>query len=85
LSTLLGSTADTALFFTIAFSAGLIWLEPGNDVSWANAIVPMLGIGPNVPLWASLGVADWGVKVLVDLLALLPFRMAIAKYAARVA
>jgi uncharacterized integral membrane protein (TIGR00697 family) len=84
LSTLLGSTADTALFFTIAFSAGLIWLEPGNDVSWANAIVPMLGIGPNVPLWASLGVADWGVKVLVDLLALLPFRMAIAKYAARV-
>ena len=85
LSTLLGSTADTALFFTIAFSAGLIWLEPGNDVSWANTPVALLGLGPEVPLWVSLGVADFAVKISVDLLALLPFRLAIAKYAARVA
>ena len=85
LSTLLGSTADTALFFTFAFSSGLIWLEPGNDVSWANAPVALLGLGPEVPLWVSLGVADFGVKLAVDLLALLPFRLAIAKYAARVA
>ena len=35
-STLVGSAADTALFFTIAFSAGLVWIEPANDVSWAN-------------------------------------------------
>ncbi len=85
LSTLLGSTADTALFFTIAFSTGLVWLEPGNDVSWANMPVALLGFGPEVPLWVSLGMADFGVKIAVDLLALLPFRLAIAKYAARVA
>ena len=85
LSTLLGSTFDTVLFFTIAFSAALVWLEPANDVSWAAEMVPLLGVGPVVPLWVSLGVADWGVKILVDLLALLPFRLALAKYAARLA
>ena len=35
-STLVGSSVDTALFFTIAFSTWLSALEPGNDVSWAN-------------------------------------------------
>ena len=85
LSTLLGSTADTMIFFTVAFSAAMVWLEPGNDVSWATAPVALLGFGPEVPLWVSLGVADFTVKILVDLLALLPFRLAIAKYATRVA
>ena len=85
LSTLLGSTFDTVLFFSVAFSSALIWLEPANDVAWAAEPVPLLGVGPAVPLWVSLGVADWGVKVLVDLLALLPFRLAIARYAARLA
>ena len=85
LSTLLGSTADTAIFFTIAFSAALAWIEPGNDVSWATVPVALLGVGPEVPLWVSLGVADFGVKLAVDVLALLPFRFAIAKYAARIA
>lgn len=80
-----GSCVDTLLFFSIAFSAALIWLEPGNDVSWATSAVPLLGFGPAVPLWVSLGFADWGVKVLVDIVALMPFRMAIAKYTARVA
>ena len=85
LSTLLGSTADTLIFFSVAFSAALIWLEPANDVSWATAPVPLLGFGREVPLWVSLGVADWGVKIAVDILALLPFRFAIQKYSARVA
>ena len=85
LSTLLGSTFDTVLFFSIAFSSTLIWLEPTNDVSWAAESVQLLGLGPAVPLWVSLGMADWMVKVLVDLLALLPFRLAIARYAARLA
>jgi queuosine precursor transporter len=80
-STLFGSTADTAIFFTIAFSAAFVWMEPGNDVSWAQDQIPLLGLGPIVPLWVSLGVADFLVKMLIDLCALLPFRLAIAKYA----
>lgn len=74
-STLIGSTLDTALFFTIAFSGALVWLEPGNDVSWANEVLPVLGIGPAAPLWVSLAVADWLVKLSLALLALIPFRL----------
>lgn len=76
----IASTLDTAIFFTVAFSASLTWLEPGNDVSWAGGIVPLLGIGPDVPLWISLGAADWMVKLMVDLVALLPFRIALNRY-----
>jgi queuosine precursor transporter len=74
-STLVGSTVDTAIFFTVAFSAWLAVLEPGNDVSWANEALPLLGAGPVVPLWISLAVADWGVKLAIALIALLPFRL----------
>ena len=84
-STLAGSTLDTAVFFTIAFSASLAFLEPGNDVSWANEALPLLGLGPVVPLWVSLAVADWGVKLALALLALLPFRVIVTRMIARVA
>ena len=73
-STIIGSSVDTAIFFTIAFSGSLIWLEPGNDVSWAGEVLPLLGMGPEVPLWVSLAVADWMVKLSLALIALAPFR-----------
>lgn len=74
-SSLVGSTVDTALFFTIAFSAWLVMLEPANDVSWANEVLPLLGVGPMVPLWVSLAVADWLVKLSLAVAALVPFRI----------
>ena len=82
-STLIGSTVDTALFFTIAFSGWLVFLEPANDVSWANEMLPVLGLGPVVPLWVSLAVADWGVKLSLALLALIPFRLIVARLTAK--
>lgn len=78
-STLIGSTIDTALFFTIAFSAGLVALEPGNDVSWANEALPILGAGPVAPLWVSLAIADWSVKLSLALIALVPFRLIVER------
>jgi queuosine precursor transporter len=78
-STLIGSSLDTAIFFTIAFSAALTFIEPGNDVAWATGPVALLGIGPEAPLWVSLAVADWGVKLLLALVALVPFRLAMAR------
>lgn len=80
-SSLIGSTVDTALFFTIAFSASLSFLEPVNDVSWAGEILPLLGRGPAVPLWVSLAVADWGVKLGLALIALIPFRIIVGRAA----
>jgi hypothetical protein len=80
-STIVGSTVDTALFFTIAFSASLAFIEPGNDVSWAGEAVPILGFGPVAPLWVSLAIADWAVKLTLALIALAPFRWVTAKVA----
>jgi len=84
-SSIIGSSVDTALFFTIAFSGTLTWIEPGNDVSWAGEMLPLLGLGPTAPLWVSLAVADWGVKLALALVALIPFRILTGKLMARVA
>ena len=78
-STLIGSAVDTAIFFTVAFSAWLAFVEPGNDVSWANDALPLLGLGPALPHWMSLALADWGVKLGIAVLALVPFRLIVEK------
>ena len=79
-STLIGASVDTALFFTIAFSATLSLIEPANDVSWAGEMLPLLGAGPVTPLWVSLAVADWMVKIALALLALIPFRLIVLRF-----
>ena len=84
-STLVGSTVDTAIFFSIAFSAWLVLLEPANDVSWANEALPLLGFGPMAPLWVSLAVADWSVKLALALIALVPFRLIVKQMTRRLA
>ena len=71
-SSLAGSALDTALFFGIAFSA---LLPADGNTGWANEAAPLLGQGPGAPLWVSLAVADWLVKLCLALLALVPFRM----------
>jgi len=82
-STLVASLLDTALFFSIAFSAGLAWIAPTVDVAWANEPVPILGVGPVAPLWISLAVADCAVKLGLALIALAPFRAATLRFASR--
>ncbi len=84
-STLIGATLDTAIFFTTAFSAALVFLEPGNDVSWAGEVLPLIGRGPEVPLWVSLATADWLVKMSLAIVALVPFRVIVTRLTERVA
>ncbi|MGB7262336.1 MAG: queuosine precursor transporter [Albidovulum sp.] len=83
-STLIGATLDTAIYFFVAFAGALTFLEPTNDVSWAAEVLPLLGMGPAAPLWVSLAVADWGVKLLLALLALVPFRLIVTRLTAKV-
>jgi uncharacterized integral membrane protein (TIGR00697 family) len=85
ISTLIGSTVDSVIFFTIAFAASLSFLEPWNDVSWAATPGPLLGLGPEVPFWVSLALADWCVKFGIAVFGLLPFRLIIARMTTRVA
>lgn len=79
-SSIVGSSLDTALFFSIAFSTAFIFIEPSNDVSWANEALPLLGFGPVAPLWVSLAVADWGVKLALALIALVPFKALVSRW-----
>jgi uncharacterized PurR-regulated membrane protein YhhQ (DUF165 family) len=37
--------------------------------------VPLLTVGSDAPLWVSLAIADWIVKLSVALIALIPFRI----------
>ena len=81
-STLVGSSVDTAIFFSVAFSGTLSWIEPANEVSWAGEMLPLLGSGPVAPLWVSLALADWMVKLALALLALIPFRLIVKRLTA---
>ncbi|WP_112320543.1 queuosine precursor transporter [Oceanibium sediminis] len=78
-SSVIGGALDTMLFFGLAFSAGVTFLGPVEAVAWANEPVPMLGLGPVAPLWVSLAVADFGVKLAVALVALVPFRALVVR------
>nr|WP_309502443.1 queuosine precursor transporter [uncultured Roseovarius sp.] len=82
-STLIGSTVDTVLFFTIAFSASVTIFGADADaaVNWAWEAAPLLLVGPEAPLWVTLAMADWAVKLCVALLALVPFRLIVARLA----
>lgn len=73
-STLVGSVVDTALFFTIAFAGFLAFPVSWGDVGWANEAAA-LG-----PYWVGLALADWGVKLALALVALVPFRWVTARY-----
>lgn len=83
-STLVGSALDTALFFTIAFSASIVIFGPdANDaISWAWDGVPFMTLGPIAPLWVSLAFADWLVKLTLALITLIPFRLIVARMSA---
>lgn len=78
-SSVLGSAIDTALFFSIAFAGVFVFLDPTDPNGWARDLVPLLGRGPEVPLWISLAIADFGVKLALALVALIPFRMMTAR------
>ena len=80
-STLISSTMDTIIFFSLAFSATFAVFGPDANaaVSWAQDAVPFLNSGPLVPLWVSLAVADWAVKLAIAVFALVPFRLIIGQ------
>ena len=82
ISTIIGSALDTALFFTIAFSASITFFGPAADaeINWAWDSVPFLLGGPDAPLWVSLAVADWMVKLSMALIALIPFRFIVMRF-----
>ncbi len=78
-SSIIGGSIDTLLFFSVAFDSNFSFLEPSNDVSWANTTSPLLGWGPEVPFWLSLSVADFIIKLGIVFVSLVPFRLILNK------
>jgi len=85
-SSLIGSIIDTVLFFGIAFSASFAFVDAFfgmEDGSLAFA-VPFLGITEDrqVPLWTSLAVGDFLIKMLVAVALLAPYRIVLSLFQA---
>ncbi len=80
-STLVSSTLDTVIFFSIAFSSvfNVFGANADGAVGWAQEAVPFLTLGPVVPLWVSLAVADFSVKLAIAICALIPFRIIVGR------
>jgi uncharacterized integral membrane protein (TIGR00697 family) len=74
-SSLVSSGLDTMLFFSLAFGpafAGLDLMAGREDGSLAMPAA-LLGVGPEVPLYVSLGLGDFLVKLVLAVACLFPY------------
>ena len=76
-SSTMGSVIDTILFFGIAFATSFAFLDTGFGLKDSSLPfpTPLLSFGPEVPLWVSLGVGDFLVKMAVTLVLLAPYKV----------
>ena len=78
-SSLIGSFADTLIFFTLAFAPMFVLLGP-NDL-FATEAAPLLGLYPiETPRWVSWAVGDFAVKLLIGVVALVPYRLIVGAF-----
>jgi uncharacterized PurR-regulated membrane protein YhhQ (DUF165 family) len=78
-SSLLGSAADTALFFTLAFAPAFFML--GANDPFAMEAAPLLGLYPvDTPRWISWALGDFSVKLLMAVVALIPYRLIVGAF-----
>jgi hypothetical protein len=78
-SSLAGSVIDTAIFFSIAFAAVFAFAGPGDE--FASEAAPLLGsLGAEAPRWVSWAMGDLSVKLLIAIVALIPYRLVMARF-----
>jgi len=71
-STIIGSSLDTVIFFGLAFSQAANIIGPGD--AFATEAAPLLGIfAAEAPRWVSWALGDLAVKLIVGLSMLLPY------------
>lgn len=76
ISSTLGAIIDTILFFGLAFAARFAFLDTGFGLEDGSLPfpTPLLSVGPDVPLWVSLALGDFLVKIAVTLVLLVPYK-----------
>lgn len=75
-SSLVSSGLDTLLFFSLAFATPFAALDTsfGREDGSLGFVVPLLGIGGDAPLWISLALGDFVVKLLLTGVLLAPYK-----------
>ncbi|MGC4408823.1 VUT family protein [Rhizobium rosettiformans] len=72
MGSLIGSVLDTIIFFSLSFAPVFGFIGPNDD--FAIAAAPILGVmSTEAPRWISWAIADFGVKMLIGFIMLLPY------------
>ena len=71
-SSLVGSAVDTALFFSLAFAVAFSIFGPNVPFAIQEASL-FGGLLPDSPRWVGWAISDFGVKVLMGLVMLIPY------------
>lgn len=72
-STLIGSAVDTVLFFSLAFAAFFSGIDAFFGMEDGSLAFPVPFLGGEAPLWISLALGDFCVKILIGLAMLVPY------------
>ena len=70
---------DTVIFFAIAFAARFAFLDAAFGLEDGSLAFPVGFMGAQVPLWVSLAIGDFCVKIAVGLVMLAPYGALLAR------
>ena len=73
MATIFGSILDTLIFFSLAFAPIFAGIDAAVGMQDGSLGFPAALFGSEVPLWAALAFGDLCVKVLMGVLALVPY------------
>ena len=73
MATVFGSLLDTLIFFTLAFAPVFAAIDAAFGMEDGSLGFPATLFGSETPLWAALAFGDFCVKMLMGVLALIPY------------
>jgi queuosine precursor transporter len=73
MATIFGSILDTAIFFSLAFAARFAFIDTAFGMADGSLAFPVPFFGGETSLWMALAFGDLCVKVLMGVLALIPY------------
>ena len=73
ISSIIGSVIDTVLFFSLAFAAAFAFLDTGFGLEDGSLGFAVPFFGGEAPLWVSLALGDFTVKIVLSVLMLVPY------------
>lgn len=73
MATVFGSMLDTAIFFTLAFAAQFAFIDTIFGMADGSLAFPVPFFGGETQLWIALASGDFCVKMLMGVLALIPY------------